>query len=65
MLVFKQPLEEILEGVRRGVKQDNVRENFLELLSLIHTHFQDLAPAFVPRGQPMILFDRPRANDPF
>ncbi len=52
MLVFKQPLNEILEGVRRKVKQEGVRENFLELLGLIHGHFQDLGPAFVQRVSP-------------
>jgi hypothetical protein len=52
MLIFKQPLDQILEGVRRGVKQDEVRNNFLELLPLICDHFRDLAPAFVLKVSP-------------
>ncbi len=47
MLVFGQPYEEIVEGMRRGIKRGDVRENFLGVLPLIRNHFDGVAPAFV------------------
>ena len=47
MLVFAQPYDEIVEGIRRGVRRDDVRENFLGVLPLIRDHFDGVAPAFV------------------
>lgn len=47
LLVFNQPYEEIVEGIRRGIKRDDVRENLLGVLPLIRDHFAGLAPDFV------------------
>lgn len=47
MLVFAQPYDEIVKGIRRGVRRDDVRENFLGVLPLIRDHFDGVAPAFV------------------
>ncbi|MES2196357.1 MAG: hypothetical protein V4517_18205 [Pseudomonadota bacterium] len=47
MLVFNQPYDEIVEGIRRGIKRADVRENLLGVLPLIRDHFADVAPDFV------------------
>ena len=47
MLVFGQPYEQIVEGMRRGVKRPNVLKNYLGVLPLIRDHFDGLAPVFV------------------
>nr|WP_249810531.1 hypothetical protein [Bradyrhizobium sp. 157] len=47
MLVFNQPYDEIVEGIRRGIKRANVRENLLGVLPLIRDHFASVAPDFV------------------
>lgn len=47
MLVFNQPYDEILEGIRRGIKRADVRENLLGVLPLIRDHFASVAPDFV------------------
>jgi hypothetical protein len=47
MLVFNQPYDEIVEGIRRGVKRADVRENLLGVLPLIRDHFASVAPDFV------------------
>jgi hypothetical protein len=47
LLHFKQPLEEVLEGIKRKEKRVNVRDNFLEIVPLIADHFQDVSPDFV------------------
>ncbi len=47
MLVFKQPYEEIVEGIRRNVKRPAVRDNFLEVLPLLRDHFLHISPTFV------------------
>jgi hypothetical protein len=47
MLIFGQPYDEILEGIRRGVRREDVRDNFLGVLPLIRDHFVGVSPAFV------------------
>lgn len=47
MLLFKQPYEQIVEGITRGVKRPGVRENILGVLPLIRGHFEDISPDFV------------------
>ncbi|MGJ4880433.1 MULTISPECIES: hypothetical protein [unclassified Bradyrhizobium] len=47
MLVFNQPYDEIVEGIKRAVKRADVRKNFLEVLPLIRDHFADVTPDFV------------------
>lgn len=47
MLVFNQPYEEIVEGVRRAVKRADVRQNLLGVLPLIRDHFASVSPDFV------------------
>ena len=47
MLVFAQPYDEIVEGMRRGVRRQDVRDNFLGVLPLIRDHFDGVAPSFV------------------
>jgi hypothetical protein len=47
MLVFNQPYDEIVEGIRRGIKRADVRENLLGVLPLIRDHFSSVAPDFV------------------
>jgi hypothetical protein len=47
MLVFNQPYDEIVEGVRRHVKRLDVRENLLGVLPLIRDHFASVVPDFV------------------
>jgi hypothetical protein len=47
MLVFNQPYDEIVEGIRRGIKRADVRENLLGVLPLIRDHFASVAPDFV------------------
>jgi hypothetical protein len=47
MLVFNQPYHEILEGIRRGVKRADVRQNLFGVLPLIRDHFASITPDFV------------------
>ena len=47
LLVFRQPLAEIAEGIQRKVRRKDVRENLLSVLPLIDCHFRDQAPDFV------------------
>ncbi len=47
LLHFKQPLEQVLEGIRRAEKRPRVRENFIELVPFIQKHFEDVQPNFV------------------
>lgn len=49
LLHLKQPLEEVLEGIRRAEKREKIRNNFLEILPLVHQHFHDVSPNFVNR----------------
>lgn len=46
LLVFGVPYEQIVEGIRRGVKRPEVRENFLGVLPLIQSYFADIRPSF-------------------
>lgn len=47
MLVFAHPYEQIEEGLRRGIKRADVRDNLLGVLPLIRDHFKDIAPDYV------------------
>lgn len=47
MLVFGQPYEQIVEGMRRGIRRPAVLANFLGVLPLIRDHFEGLTPSFV------------------
>ena len=47
MLVFGQPYAEIIEGIYRGVKRADVRENFLGVLPLIRDYFDGVELVFV------------------
>lgn len=47
MLVFQQPYDEIVEGVRRHIKRSDVRDNLLGVLPLIRDHFASVDPKFV------------------
>ena len=47
MLVFNQPYEEIVEGIRRAVKRADVRQNLLGVLPLIRDHFASVSPDIV------------------
>ena len=47
MLVFGQPYEQIVEGMRRGIRRPYVLKNYLDVLPLIRDHFDGLEPAFV------------------
>lgn len=47
LLVLHQPLDVVMEAVRRHVKRDFVRDNFLELLPLIDGYFSKSSPTFV------------------
>ena len=47
LLVFNQPYDEIAEGIRRGIKRADVRENLLGVLPLIRDHFATVVPDFV------------------
>jgi hypothetical protein len=47
MLVFGQPYSEIIEGIRRGVKRADVRDNLLNVMPLIRDYFDGINPVFV------------------
>jgi hypothetical protein len=47
MLMFHQPYDEIVEGIKRGIKRQDVRENLLSVLPLIRDYFDNVSPAFV------------------
>jgi len=47
LLLFKQPLSEVEAGIRKGTANTKVRENFLEVLPLLHGHFDQVQPQFV------------------
>lgn len=47
LLLFRQPYEEVAEGIRRAIKRLEVRENFLGILPMIRDHFEDIRPDFV------------------
>lgn len=54
MLLFGTPYEQVVEGVRRGVKREDVRQNFLGLLPLVRDYFEGVAPAFVHAVSPRL-----------
>lgn len=47
LVVLHQPLDSVMEGVRRKVSRADVRENFLEILPLINSYFEEFEPVFV------------------
>lgn len=47
MLVFNQPYDEIVEGIKRAVRRADVRQNLLGVLPLIRDHFASVSPDFV------------------
>jgi len=47
MLVLRQPYEQIVEGIRRGIPRPDVRANLLEVLPLIRDYFEGISPSFV------------------
>lgn len=44
MLVLGVPYEQVVEGIRRGEKRVWVRENLLEVLPLLNSHFSNIEP---------------------
>lgn len=52
MLVFQDPYEQIVDCVIRAEKREQVRANYLGLLSLIRDHFVGVSPAFVQNVAP-------------
>jgi hypothetical protein len=46
MLVLGVPYEQIEKGIKR-IKREDLRDNLLSVLPLIHKHFSDIAPTFV------------------
>jgi hypothetical protein len=65
LLQFGQPVAEVLEGIRRAEKRENVRSNFLELVPLIANHFQDVRPDFVNPVSTRIYSIGPDLSVPF
>lgn len=47
LILFKQPYNEVAEGIRRAIKRPGVRDNFLSVLPLIDSHFRNEAPSYV------------------
>ncbi len=47
LLRFKQPLDEVLHGIAIKEKRETVRNNYLEIVPLIHSHFEQVSPDFV------------------
>lgn len=47
LVILRQPLDSVMEGVRRKVNRIDVKSNLLEILPLIDHHFSELAPTFV------------------
>jgi hypothetical protein len=68
LFVLHVPYDQVVEGIRRGVKRESVRENLLGVLPLIRDHFAGVSPDFyqsidaryypVARGL-MVPFDSP------
>lgn len=46
LLVLHVPYDQVVEGIRRGVKREGVRNNLLGVLPLIRDHFAGIAPDF-------------------
>ncbi|MBP2293005.1 hypothetical protein [Azospirillum rugosum] len=47
LLVLRQSYEQIVEGIRRGVKRERVQSNLLSILPLIRDYFDGVNPSFV------------------
>lgn len=47
LLVFHQPYDEVVEGIRRKVTREDVRANLLGVLPLIRDHFEGISADFV------------------
>lgn len=47
LLYLKVPYEQVVEGIRRGIKRDDVRENFLSVMPLLRDHFEGVSATFV------------------
>ncbi|HWX65717.1 MAG TPA: hypothetical protein VNZ27_04730 [Rhodanobacter sp.] len=47
LLLLKVPYEQVVEGIRRGIKREDVRENFLGVMPLIREHFEGVSANFV------------------
>ena len=52
MLVFKQPYDEIVNGIERRVAREFVRKCFLDVLPLIRDYFDGVDASFVHDVQP-------------
>jgi hypothetical protein len=46
LLVLGVPYEQVVDGIRKGVKRAEVRKNLLGVLPLIRDHFADVRPDF-------------------
>jgi hypothetical protein len=46
LLVLGVPYEQVVDGIRKGVKRENVRKNLLGVLPLIRDHFAGVRPDF-------------------
>lgn len=46
LLVLNVPYEQVVEGIRRGIKRPTVRQNLLSVLPLIRDHFTGITPDF-------------------
>ncbi len=47
LLLFGQPYDDIVEGIKRGVGREKIRDNFLEVLPLIRNHFDGIRPDYI------------------
>lgn len=52
MLVLRVPYEQILEGIERGVKREDVKARYLSILPLIRMHFENISASFVQQVSP-------------
>lgn len=47
MLIFGVPLAQVIEGIQRGTTREKLANNYIEILKLIHRHFEQISPDFV------------------
>ncbi len=47
MVLLGIPYDQVVEGIRRGIAREDVRDNFLGVLPLIHDYFKNVSPNFV------------------
>lgn len=47
LLVLGQSYEQVEEGIRRGVKREDLKQRLLEVLPLIRDYFEGITPTFV------------------